>query len=439
MQASTMSKNKKRVLILGAGSAGLSAALELERASGKHAELEVTLIDQNNYHLFLPLLYQVVTGGVEPGHICFPLRSLLIRGGTDGPVSFRESRIQSLDLDRRRAATDDAELEWDYLVVALGSATNFYGLADIEHNSLTLKSLRGGITIHNRILDSYEAALRESDEQRRQELLTFVIVGGGATGVELTSSIQDFVRKVLVRDYPTLTPQVRVALVDARERILPDMKASLAKVALKRLSSQGVEVLLGSRIAKAWPAGVQTADGQIIPTRTVIWVAGVKPVPVVESLPLDKAGDGRIPVKDTLEVAGLPGVYIVGDSAYLPQWPGSEPYPPTGQIAVRQGLACARNIINAIEGKPQRPFRYKYKGELISMGRNVAVAQVGRFAFDGFPAWLLWRTYYLGKLMGFKSKLSVALDWSFAYFYQRNTARLECTAMPEPRARFEKE
>ena len=419
------SGSKKRVLILGAGSAGLTAALELERASAEKPELEVTLVDQHNYHLFLPLLYQVVTGGVEPGHISFPLRSLLRQGGTIGPVTFRQSQVQSIDLDGKRVTTDDGELKWEYLVVALGSTTNFFGLAGIEKNVLPLKSLRNGISIHNRILDNYEAALQEQAEKRRREFLTFLIVGGGATGVELTASIQEFVRKVLIRGYPSLTPKVRVVLVETQDRVLSGMKPEMAKVALNRLRFQGVEVLLGTRIGKVWSEGVEISDGQFIPTRTAIWVAGVKPVAAVESLPLDKASDGRILVNENLEARALSGVYILGDCAYLPQEPSSEPYPPTGQIAVRQGLSCARNILNATKGKTQHPFRYKYKGELISMGRNVAVAQLGNRAFDGFPAWLLWRTYYLGKLMGFKSKLSVALDWSFAYFYRRNTARLE--------------
>jgi NADH dehydrogenase len=422
-----MSSNegKKRVLILGAGSAGLSAALELERASASLPELEVTLVDHQNYHLFLPLLYQVVTGGVEPGHICFPVRSLLRKGGTAGPILFTESSIQSIELEKKKVITRDGELGWDYLVVALGSTTNFFGLDDVEKNALPLKSLSDGISIHNHILDNYEAALREGDEERRRELLTFVVVGGGATGVELTASIQDFVRKVLIRDFPSLTPRVRVILAEARDRILPEMKAEMTEVALRRLCSQGVEVLLDTRITKAWSRGIETNHGQTIPTSTVIWAAGVKPVAVVESLPLDKAKDGRILVNRNLEPPTTPGVYIAGDCTYLLQEPGSEPYPPTGQIAVRQGLACARNIVNAIAGKPQLPFRYKYKGELISMGRNVAIAQIGNRAFDGFAAWLLWRVYYLGKLMGFKSKLSVALDWSFAYMYRRNTARLE--------------
>jgi len=231
----TNSRRKKRVVILGAGAAGLNAALELERASAEIPELDVTLVDQHNYHLFLPLLYQVVTGGIEPGHISFPLRSLLRQGGTAGPVTFRESRVWSIDVDKRRVITDDGELEWDYLVVALGSTTNYLGLADIEKNTLPLRTLADAITIVNRILDSYKAALLEGDEQRRRELLTFVLVGGGATGVELAASIGDFVRKVLIRDYPFLTPQVRLILAEARAYILPEMGPEMAEVALKRL------------------------------------------------------------------------------------------------------------------------------------------------------------------------------------------------------------
>lgn len=419
-----MGKPSKRVLILGAGSAGLGAALALERHAGA-AGLEVTLLDQHNYHLFLPLLYQVATGGVDQGHICFPVRSLLRQGGTAGPVRFRQSEVREIDLDKRRVITDGGELGWDYLVVALGSTTSYFGLANMERMAFPLKTLKDGRGIHNRILDCHEMALHEPDEGRRQALLTFLIVGGGATGVELAASVQEFLRKVLVRDFPSLAPHARVVLVEARDRLLWGMRAEMAELALKRLLSQGAEVRLKTRIAGVQLEGAETGDGIIIPTRTIIWVAGVRPVPVVERLGLDRAKDGRFLISGSLEAVGLRGVYILGDCAYLSQEPRGEPYPPTGQIAVRQGLACARNILNAATGKPQEPFQYKYKGELISLGRNVAVAQIGNRAFDSLPAWILWRIYYLAKLTGFRSKLNVALDWSFAYFYRHDTARLE--------------
>jgi len=424
MESINQKQDKKRVIILGAGSAGLNAAIELDKAFGGDLKAEVILIDQHNYHLFQPLLYQVGTGGLEPGHICFPVRSLLKNGGNGTPIRFIESRIENIDLDKKVVITEQVELTWDELVIALGSTTNYFGLTEVEKGAMSLKSLRDGIDIHNRILDCYEKAFLTEDEQRRKELLTFVVVGGGATGVELTASIQDYVSKVLVRDFPSLTPFVRVILIEARGRILSEMKDQVMEVAVNRLRTQGVELLLNTAVSKVWSEGIETTEGQIIPTHTVIWVAGVKPVPIVDSLPLNRASDGRITIDRNME-SSIPGVYVLGDCAYLTQNPGPEPYPPTGQIAVRQGIACARNIINTQEGKPRLPFLYKYKGELISMGRNVAVAQIGNMAFDGFPAWLLWRIYYLNMLMGFKSKLSVALDWSFAYIYRRNTARLE--------------
>ncbi len=423
---------KKRVVILGAGSAGIGALLELKRASGGLPEMEVTLVDRQNYHFVLPLIYQVVTGSVAPGHISFPIRILLRQNGTAGRVKFRQSQIQGIDVERRIVATDTGEIVWDYLVVALGSTVNFFGMDEVEKNALRFRSLKDAINIHNRILDNYETALQEKDEQRRRELLTFVVVGGGPTGVELAASIQDFTLEVLARDYPSLTPYVRVALVEAQGTLLSGMKAKTGEMAIAGLRSREVEVLLKTRIIKLWSGGVQTAEGQIIPTRTVIWVAGVKTAAVTESLPFDKAKDGRIVVNEYMEVPKSPGVYVIGDCAYLQQPHGLGAYPATHQVAVRQGPACGKNIINSIKGKPQRPFRYWFKGQIIYIGRNTAVAQLLNFVFDGFAGGLVRRMLYfeqmivyLGLLTGFKSKISASIDWFFAYFYNRNTARIE--------------
>ncbi|MEA1871837.1 MAG: NAD(P)/FAD-dependent oxidoreductase [Chloroflexota bacterium] len=424
--------DKKRVLILGAGAAGLGVALELKKASTGAPGLEVTLVDQRNYHHPLPFIWQVVSGSVEPGHISFPLHALLRRRGAEGPVEFRQSRVQSIDVGRKVVSTDAGKLKWDYLVVALGSTTNFFGMAEVEENSLSLKSLRDAVNIHNHILDNYEAALQEGSEKRRRELLTFVVVGGGPTGIELVGAIQDFLRKALVRDYPSLMSQTRVLLVEAQDALLSGMKAKMSELAISRLRSRGIEVLLKTRITKVLSGGVQTADGQTIPTSTVIWVAGVKPVAVVESLPLNKAKDGRIIVNQYLEVPESPGVYVLGDCAYSLQENGSVAYPPTQQVAMRQGPACARNIVRAMRGEEQRPFRYKFKGQVIYMGRNLVVAQLGNRVFDGFAAALLRRVYYLwvfisylGLPTEFRRKMGAVCSWIPAYFYRRNTAHLE--------------
>jgi len=424
--------DKKRVVILGAGAAGLGVALELKKASAGTPALEVTLVDQRNYHHPLPFIWHVVSGSVEPGHISFPLHALLRRRSAEGPVKFRQSRVQSIDVEKKVVSTDAGKLKWDYLVVAMGSATNFFGMDDVEENSLSFKSLRDAVNIHNRILDNYEAALRERNEERRRELLTFVVVGGGPTGIELAAAIQDFVRKALVRDYPSLMPQTRVLLVEAQDALLSGLGAKVSELAINRLRSRGIEVLLKTRISRAWSAGVQTADGQTIPTRTVIWVAGVKPVSVVESLPFEKAKGGRIVVNQYLEVTESPGVYVLGDCAYSLQENGSVPYPPTQQVAIRQGPACARNIVRAMRGQEQRPFRYKFKGQVIYMGRNLVVAQLGNRVFDGFAAALLRRVYYLWMFISylglpreFRRKLGAVCGWIPAYFYHRNTAHLE--------------
>jgi len=427
-----MRGDKKRVLILGAGAAGISAALELNKASARVPELEVTLVDQRDYHHPLPFIWHVVSGSVEPSHISFSLHVLLRTRGAEGPVKFRQSRVQGIDVARKVVSTDYGELKWDYLVVALGSATNFFGMADVEGNSLSLKSLKDAVNIHNHVLDNYEAALREEDEQRRRELLTFVVVGGGPTGVELVAAIQDFVRRALIQDYPSLMSQTRVLLVEAQGALLSGLKPKMSEMAISRLRSRGIEVLLETRITKVWSDGIQTADGQTIPTGTVIWVAGVKPVAVVGALPFNKARDGRIIVNQYLEVPESPGIYVLGDCAYSLQENGSVPYPPTHQVASRQGPVCARNIVRAIRGQDQRPFRYKFKGQVVYMGRNLAVAQVWDYVFDGFAAALVRRVYYLwvfisylGLPTEFRRKLGAVRDWVPAYFYHRNTAHLD--------------
>ena len=427
-----MAGDNKRVLILGAGAAGLGVALELKKASAGVPGLEVTLVDQRNYHHPLPFIWQVMSGSVEPSHISFPLHALLRRRGAEGPVKFRQSRVQGIDVGKKVVSTDTGKLKWDYLVVALGSTTNFFGMADVEENSLSFKSLGDAVNIHNRILGNYEAALLERNEQRQRELLTFVVVGGGPTGIELAAAIQDFVRKALVRDYPSLMSQTRLLLVEAQDALLSGMKAKMSELAISRLRYRGIEVLLKTRITKVLSGGIQTADGQTIPTRTVIWVAGVKPVAVVESLPFNKAKGGRIIVNQYLEVPESPGVYVLGDCAYSLQEHGSVPYPPTQQVAMRQGPACARNIVRTMRGEDQLPFRYKFKGQVIYMGRNLVLAQLGNRVFDGFAAGLLRRVYYLwifisylGLPTGFRRKLGAVGGWIPAYFYHRNTAHLE--------------
>jgi NADH dehydrogenase len=425
-------KSSQKIVILGAGSAGISTAIGLKKAVRNSSKIEVVLLDQRNYHAVLPLIYQVVNGSVAPNHISFPLRKFFRKRRGVEAVTFRQGQIKGIDVDKKVVTTEKGELGWDYLVVALGSTNNFFGMADVEEVALTFRSLKDGIAIYNRILDNYEAAQWVQDDQTRRELLTFTIVGGGPTGVELSAYVREYTGKVLAKYYPSLSKMVRVILIEAQDAVLPGMKEKTRELAMSRLKSHGVEIMLKTRLSKAWNGGIQTADGDIIPTRALIWCAGIKPVSIVKALPFDKAKDGRIIINNYLKVPEASGVYALGDCAYLEQASGLGPYPPTFQVAYRQGRVCARNIINALKGKPAHPYSSRFLGQIFYIDRNTAVAQLFGRVFDGYVAGMIRRAlfigmliYYGGPLTGLKNKLSAALDWLFAYFYNRNIARLE--------------
>jgi len=426
------SKSVKRIVILGAGSAGISTALTLKKMVRNSPWTEIVLLDRSNYHAVLPLLYQVVTGSVAPPHISFPLRKLFMKRGSSEAIAFRQSRIKGIDAQKKIVITDEGELTWDYLVIALGSTTNFFGMSDVEEVALTFRSMKDGIAIHNRIVDNYEKALWTEDEQAKRALLTFVIVGGGPTGVELAAHVREFADKVEAKQYPSLSKFARVILMEGQDSLLTGMNSKTRELAVSRLKSNKVDIMLKTRLVKAWQSGVQTADGETISTQAVIWCAGIKPVSIVKTLPFDKARDGRIIINNYLQVPGASGVYALGDCAYLEQANGVGPYPPTFQVAYRQGGACARNIINAIKGEPLHPYNAKFLGQVFYVNRNTAIAQLFGLVFDGYPAGMIRRTLFIGMLIyyggiftGLKNKLSAALDWLFAYFYNRNTAHLE--------------
>lgn len=421
----------KKVLILGAGSAGLSASIEFNRIINKYP-IEITVVDQKNYHFYRPLLYQVVTGSIPHTHATFPLHRLLMNKRSAKEIKFRQGWISSIDIESRKVTIDSEESEWDYLIVALGCTTNFFNMSVLEANAMPFRSLKDGIDLHNRIVDNFVAALIHDDEQRQRELLTFVVIGGGPTGVELAASIQEFIQRALKQEYPSLTAVARVILIEAQGAVLSAMKNEIGELAINKLRSRGVDVMLNTRVSKAWPTGLETFDGRVIPTCTIVWSAGVKPVPIVESLPFEKAGDGRIITNEYFEVPGFNGIYAIGDCAYVLRPDGSGPYPATHQVAVRQGPVCTRNIMNIIKGKSQRPFRYRFIGQVMYVDRNTSVAQVLGHVFDGCLAAIGRRLVFVWILITYPRllnrldrKLSTFLEWIFAYFYRRNTAHIE--------------
>ncbi len=420
-----MAKQGKKIVILGAGFAGLFAAVELEKLCRRLPDVEVTLIDRDNFHMFVPLLYHVGSGGIEPGNICFPIRGILRNGGTVPPVMFRECEVTGIDLRNKKVTTDRGEFDYDYLVFALGSTTNYYGIPGLEEHILPLKTIEDGSLIHNKLLESFEMALVETDEKKRRELLTFVIVGGGATGVELCSTMALFIFRTLPRNFPTLISESRLILAEASGSLLHVMRREVGQLAQKRLEKLGVEVILNCHVAEATAEGIKTKDGREIRSRTVIWVGGIKSIPLAQDLPLEKAKDGRIIVKNNLEVASVPGLYVVGDLAYALQKNSSQAYPPTAQTAVRMGITCARNIVGEISGSCIRGFEYHYKGDIVFLGRNYASGEFFGRIIRGIPAFFIYQGYHLLTLMGFKNKIGTIVDWGYDYFYRRSTVKFD--------------
>ncbi|MBI4297313.1 MAG: NAD(P)/FAD-dependent oxidoreductase [Chloroflexi bacterium] len=411
-----------RIIVLGAGFGGLMAALELERRLRREPEIEVALIDRHPYHLFTPMLFQVVAGEVEPGHIAYPLRWLM-RGKK---LKFYEREIRHIDLANKKVLLDDAELDYDYLVMGLGSITNFFGVPKAESNAFPVKSLREAMAIKHRIIDAFGQAEAEPRPEVRRRLLSFSVVGGGATGVELVASLHDLFHQVLSRDYPRINPnEVSLFLAEASFSLLAGMDPGMGQITLKKLRVKGVDIHMGCRIVGIDEGGIHTADAAFFPCHTVIWATGIRPNPLTEPLPVLKAKDGRIIVQDTLEAPQWPGVYIVGDIACFLNKATETPLPCKAAVAAQEGRAAAQNILRSLRGLDTLPFHYRYEGDLVALGRNASVARVARRCFDGFPAWFLWRIVHLQKLPGFRNRVSVALDWTFDYLLRRDTMRLE--------------
>jgi NADH dehydrogenase len=414
-----------RVLILGAGFGGITTAIELGKLVRRGAELNVTVVDRVNYHLFTPMLYQVATGLVEPGNVSYPAREIAREYG----FRFREGQIDAIDLGQRRVVVDGAELEYDRLVIALGSVTNYFGNQSIERSAASLKTLGDAVAIRNRVLEAFERADVEADVVARQRLLTFVVVGGGATGVELTGSLHTLIQNGLLPVYPGVDPrEVRVILAEAGKGLLGGMDPWLGETARHRLERKGVEVWLGNPATEVSDDGIAFKDGRFVPSKTVVWAAGVRPSPLAASLSVERGRDGRLVVDQYLRLPSYPEVFVLGDCAWLPvPEEGGRPAPPNAQTAVRQAPVVAANVAASLRGAPPRPFRYASEGNLVALGQGDGAARIRSRHLEGFPAWLVWRGYYLTQLMGFKNRLAVLVEWTSAYFGYRAAARLDVT------------
>jgi len=405
----------KVVVVVGAGFGGLRAARALRRAP-----VQVVLVDRNNYHLFQPLLYQVATAGLEPEEIAKPARAIL-RGQKN--FDFRMVEVTRVDLAAQRLETSAGPMNYDFLVLAPGGETNFFGLESMQHHGLGLKDIPDAVAIRNHVLTCFEQAMLEPDAERRRALLTFIVVGGGPTGVEMAGALSELIRLVLVKDYPRLNiKDVRILLLEATDTLLAALPERLREAAGKTLWHKYVEVRFGASVADYDGQRIRLKSGEVIPALTVIWAAGVRASSLNATLGLPAARQGRIPVEPTLQVTGHPEVFIIGDAAYREQ--DGEPLPMVAPVAIQMGHSVAGNIARQLRGQPLRPFHYRDQGTLATIGRNAAVANVFGVKLSGFPAWVIWLVIHIIQLIGFRNKLFVLINWAWDYFFYERAARL---------------
>ena len=408
----------KRILILGGGFAGLTVAMELEKTLAQDPSIEITLVNRENFFLFTPMLHEVAASDLDLTTIVNPVRKMLRR------VHFFAGEVNQIDIEQRRVVVSHGfdhhhhTLEFDFLVLGLGSVTNHYGLPGLQEHALTMKSLGDAMRLRNHLI----AHLEEADSdccKLKEPLLAFVVAGGGFAGVETVAGINDFVRGAL-RSYPHLTEgMLRVVLVHPGPVILPELNEKLGAYAQRRLAGRKVEIRLNTRVEGFSGGAVQLSDGAAIHTSTLVWTAGTSPNPLLETIPCAKER-GRLLVTESLELQAWPGVWALGDcSAALDRETGRF-YPPTAQHALRQGKLVAHNIIAAVRGTEKKRFRFSTIGQLAAIGRRTGVANILGINFSGFVAWWLWRTIYLSKLPRLEKKLRVAFDWTLDLIFAKD-------------------
>jgi NADH dehydrogenase len=418
--ASASTEAKKRVVIVGGGFAGLSAARGLARERG----VEITLLDRRNHHLFQPLLYQVAMAGLSPAEIAAPIRTL-VRGAQN--VSVRQEEAIGADLEKRvlRTRADGREHEhaYDYLILACGAGHAYFGRDEWEEHAPGLKTLAQATEIRRRVLSAYERAEVESDATRQRALLTFVVVGGGPTGVELAGALGEMSRFTLARDFRNIDPALaRVILIEAGPRILPSFSEALARRAMRDLEALGVQVWTASPVTRIGATGVEVGRERI-ETATTLWAAGVEASPLGKALGLATDRVGRILVGSDLALREHPEVFVLGDQAHALGANGA-PLPGLAPVAMQEGRFAARAIRDELRGRPRGSFSYRDRGQMATIGRSRAIADTGRLQFGGFAAWLAWLIVHIYFLVGFKNRLFVVIQWAWAYLSYGRGARL---------------
>ena len=418
MKANIEHTDKKRIVIVGGGLGGLELAFKLV-----DDDYQVVLIDKNNYHQFPPLIYQVASGGLEPSSISFPFRRLF-QGKKD--FFFRMAKVESVNTDKKTIKTTVGEIDYDYLVMAFGAKTNFFGNKDIEATTLPMKSVSEAMRLRNTILRNLELALTEEDPARKQALMNIVVVGGGASGVEIAGAVAEMKKNIIARDYPDLdSSQMHIYLVNAVDRLLSAMDPVSSKRAERDLKELHVHIRQ-PQFATEYKDGIlKTSAGLEIPTQTVIWVSGIC-ANTVEGFPAESIGHASRFLTDRFcRVKGVKDVYAIGDVSLVE---GDEEYPlghpQLAQVAMQQAKTVAKNFKAMSEGKELKPFKYKNLGVMATIGRNHAVAEISGKKFGGFPAWALWLVVHLRSILGVKNKTFILLNWVWNYINYKQSLRL---------------
>jgi len=412
-------RGRPHVVILGGGFGGLAAAKALRRAP-----VDVTLIDQRNHHLFQPLLYQVATAALNPSDIAVPIRQILRRQRN---ASVLLAEAVAVDPIGKRVLLSDGinpegAVPYDFLILATGVTHSYFGHPEWAGAAPGLKTIEDALEIRKRILLAFESAEWETDPARQRAWLTFILVGGGPTGVELAGAIAEIARHVMTRDFRRIDPaKARVLLIEAGPRILPGFAPELSQWATEAISRLGVEVFTGNPVTALDNGGV-TVHGEKIEARTILWAAGVEGSPLASSLGAPLASGGRIPVQPDLSLTEAPGVFVIGDLASLHQ--DGQPLPALAPVAVQEGRHAARNILRALQGLPGLPFTYHSRGMLATIGRAAAVGEVARLRFTGFAAWLFWLLVHIAWLIGFRNRFLVLTEWAWTYLRYERGARL---------------
>lgn len=408
----------KHVVIIGVGFGGLFAA----RVLANKSSVRVTLIDRNNYHIFQPLLYQVATASIEQEAIAYPVRS--IAAGWKN-ARFLLAEVEGIDLANRVVKTSEGPVDYDYLIVAAGAETSFLGLNSVEKHAFQLKTLADAVAIRNQVLTVFERAARETDPRKRAALLTFAVVGGGPTGVEFCGAMAELVRQVMRKDFPEIRPEeVKIILLEASENVLPMVPPRLRGYAIKRLGSMHVEVRLDAKVTNAEPDRVFLSDGSTIEAATLLWAAGVKAVPLADSLKTAQGHAGRIIVQPDLTLPDHREIFVVGDMAHIED--DGAPLPNVAQVAMQTGAYASREILRRERGdtKPAQPFKYFDLGVMAVIGRGAAVATIFGVSFTGIIAWFVWLGLHLFQLIGFRNRLVVLLNWAYDYLFFDRKVRL---------------